>query len=488
MTRLTGELNRLKQAAGEKNVERLEKQLDESRRGREGLERDFENAKKEVAEARESLEEARRDAARTQQSLQEARNSAAAAQQSFQQSQKTAGEAQQSLADEVASLREQLALARKKLDSSAGVAAELKETKESAQATRAQELEERARLTTQLEQARIEAARLKKEQEQALQKSRNEVDALQKRFTDEMAALRSELTETKEKGAASTAEAGSQLKATAKEHEQLQQQLQKANEALRTIRAEHSEERAQLMAQLQTSRTETGKVRKELEDKLERTQRDLEALKRKPAEPAPAESPDSKRGGKAAAAGNGLAHQLQEVMQQRNFLQQQVHQANDAIRSIRSEQSKEHAELTAQLEQARSQIRHLEQRLADESGPVDSQVIEQLRKQYDGRIQVMIQQKTQLTAELQKASKMLESERSRFAAAASAPGDKQPKIDQSRIDQEVARVEGLVKGITAMIDDPATELSTVIRKNVERAEWDAYLKGILFSLGKAQQR
>jgi hypothetical protein len=42
----------------------------------------------------------------------------------------------------------------------------------------------------------------------------------------------------------------------------------------------------------------------------------------------------------------------------------------------------------------------------------------------------------------------------------------------------------MIAEVTQMIDDPATELSTVIRKNVERAELDAYMKGILFSMGR----
>ena len=44
----------------------------------------------------------------------------------------------------------------------------------------------------------------------------------------------------------------------------------------------------------------------------------------------------------------------------------------------------------------------------------------------------------------------------------------------------------MITGIARLIDDPETELSTVIRKNVERAELDAYLKGILFSLGRGR--
>jgi hypothetical protein len=57
-------------------------------------------------------------------------------------------------------------------------------------------------------------------------------------------------------------------------------------------------------------------------------------------------------------------------------------------------------------------------------------------------------------------------------------------LDTAAIKAEVDRVEALISQIVSIIDNPDTELSTVIRKNVEKAELDAYLKGILFSLGR----
>jgi hypothetical protein len=57
-------------------------------------------------------------------------------------------------------------------------------------------------------------------------------------------------------------------------------------------------------------------------------------------------------------------------------------------------------------------------------------------------------------------------------------------MDTEEIDAEVNRIQDMIAGIAKLIDDPETELSTVIRKNVERAELDAYLRGILFSLGR----
>jgi hypothetical protein len=45
-------------------------------------------------------------------------------------------------------------------------------------------------------------------------------------------------------------------------------------------------------------------------------------------------------------------------------------------------------------------------------------------------------------------------------------------------------VERKLSEVIAVIDNPDTELATVTRKNFEKAELDAYLKGMLFTLGK----
>ena len=56
------------------------------------------------------------------------------------------------------------------------------------------------------------------------------------------------------------------------------------------------------------------------------------------------------------------------------------------------------------------------------------------------------------------------------------------------LNQEVARIEQLQEEITKLIDDPATALSTVMRKNVERSEFNAYLQGIRFVIGKGARK
>ena len=68
------------------------------------------------------------------------------------------------------------------------------------------------------------------------------------------------------------------------------------------------------------------------------------------------------------------------------------------------------------------------------------------------------------------------------AAINSVPKSGTPLANTEALTAEMERVQGLIKEISALIEDPATELSTVIRKNVERAELESYLKGIRFAL------
>jgi hypothetical protein len=58
-------------------------------------------------------------------------------------------------------------------------------------------------------------------------------------------------------------------------------------------------------------------------------------------------------------------------------------------------------------------------------------------------------------------------------------------VNPNGLESEVKRIEEMIEKLVVLIDDPSTELSTVIRKNVEKAELSAYLRGILYSLGRA---
>jgi colicin import membrane protein len=50
--------------------------------------------------------------------------------------------------------------------------------------------------------------------------------------------------------------------------------------------------------------------------------------------------------------------------------------------------------------------------------------------------------------------------------------------------EEAARVETAIQEISQAIENPETELSAIIRKNVERAQLDAYLRGLRFCSGR----
>ncbi|MBI4471525.1 MAG: hypothetical protein HY646_02580 [Acidobacteria bacterium] len=68
------------------------------------------------------------------------------------------------------------------------------------------------------------------------------------------------------------------------------------------------------------------------------------------------------------------------------------------------------------------------------------------------------------------------------AVAAASSSSKSSVANQAVLLKEIERAEAMIKEISALIEDPATDLSTVIRKNVERSELEAYLKGIRYAV------
>jgi DNA repair exonuclease SbcCD ATPase subunit len=183
--------------------------------------------------------------------------------------------------------------------------------------------------------------------------------------------------------------------------------------------------------------------------------------------------------------------QLREAMQQRNVLQYEVASARESIRAIRDEHADERRRMETRDQEVQDNasalalhIEHLERELAETQEAVNTEVVDQLRSQYDGRLQEMIDAKTQLTEDLKNVSALLEAEQARSAAnGRSGPVDTDG-IGRDKLNAELARVETLISDLAQLIGNPNTELSTVIRKNVERVELDAYLKGILFSMGR----
>jgi chromosome segregation ATPase len=65
-------------------------------------------------------------------------------------------------------------------------------------------------------------------------------------------------------------------------------------------------------------------------------------------------------------------------------------------------------------------------------------------------------------------------------AAVSAAPPQQSVPGLEAVQAEIDRVEVMIQGISRVVENPETELSVVIRKNVERAELESYLRGLRF--------
>jgi chromosome segregation ATPase len=66
-------------------------------------------------------------------------------------------------------------------------------------------------------------------------------------------------------------------------------------------------------------------------------------------------------------------------------------------------------------------------------------------------------------------------------ADANSDRSSDPYGSSDSVSTEEARIEKLMQELSTLIDDPTTELAVVIRKTVERAQLDFYLKGLRFS-------
>jgi hypothetical protein len=143
--------------------------------------------------------------------------------------------------------------------------------------------------------------------------------------------------------------------------------------------------------------------------------------------------------------------------------------------------------LKKELDEIQEEKKRLVLRLAETSDLVSADVVSDLRQQFEGRMQELLLENTQLADRVKNATSQMDVV---YVKSADGSGDKASSVstlDSSAIDEEVKRVEELAAEIARLIDDPETELATVIRKNVERAALDAYLKGILFSLGRGKK-
>jgi chromosome segregation ATPase len=183
-----------------------------------------------------------------------------------------------------------------------------------------------------------------------------------------------------------------------------------------------------------------------------------------------------------------LDRSIREVQSLDSDFQNRILQAvHDTEASLQSQ--------TAQhLEQALSETRtQLEERfkhtLAEMSAEWESE-----RNRLNGELNRLAQasalwetERTRLNDELDRLAKVqaetqAEAEKAFSAAQAAVSSKPAPSAVSDSFKNEVDRVEGLITQIMALMEDSSTDLSTVIRKNVEKAELESYLRGIRFAL------
>src|SRR5215510_3055976 len=163
-------------------------------------------------------------------------------------------------------------------------------------------------------------------------------------------------------------------------------------------------------------------------------------------------------------------------------LERQIATAVDRVRSELTEKWKtERVQLVAERNRAQQRLAEAasdhERQLSEAVSKVRSQITDD-RERLKKDLEKANQTSTQLESERNRYRD--ESEQLRLQAEANA---KQSRIVPETLHAEVARVDGLIKEISQLMEDPETELSIVIRKNAERAELESYLRGLRFAIG-----
>ena len=139
-------------------------------------------------------------------------------------------------------------------------------------------------------------------------------------------------------------------------------------------------------------------------------------------------------------------------------------------------------ELQAGLDTLRTDFQAERARLTAEFG-TERQHLENDLRQAGDTASSLQDERAKLLGELQHAKERVVAEIEKAGAAAGAPDVPQGASYAlpALATEEIARIEAKLAELLRLIDDPATELSVVMRKNVEKLELEAYLKGLRYA-------
>ena len=486
--------------AARKADEQLEKKLQDATRLQETLVSDLEKARQELSRLKDAH-------AAELQSLTARLQSA-----------KTEWEAEKrALVDQIAQLRENPSAAPATIDDQLE-----KQMKEAVRL--------RDGLASDLEKTRIELSTLQKAHIAENQNMAARLQAAKSEWESEKAALVNEVSKLRQAPPAPPASAPAkiddqlekQMKEAFRLRDGLASDLEKTRSELSTLQKAHAAENQNMAARLQATKSEwesekaalvseVTKLRqappappasapRKFDDQLDKRLQeaikvrdgltsDLEKAKNEMARLKETHSSELKDfTSRYIQTRTDLERQLKESEETKSRLERELEKAQKASAQNTNSGSEEAARLKKELDGATKEIAALNARLAQSKDAAGADGIANLQRQFDARIQEMMQENSRLTEKIRNA-----------AAQPAAGGNAAPPggsgsngspavtLDGSSIDEELKRVEALTAEIAKLIDDPETELATVIRKNVERAALESYAKGILFSLGRGKR-
>jgi plectin len=336
-------------------------------------------------------------------------------------------------------------------------------------------------LTVQLEQSKKERANLEK-QLREMSKNPGQSSAAQA-SPEELSALRDQLDKSQKE----RANLERQVRESSRAQEKLERELDKVRQSPIVMKEAQSAEIERLKEDLRNARAETKQAGGQAEEALAAANKERAALEKQLRDASAQQEKLARELDKLqqSTAGSSAQSESAQITRIKQEYQNAQAEARLAAAAVKQQHAAELAKLNEELTAARQRLQQLEANAPANPDSVNSEIVEQLRQQYDERMQEMIREKTQLSDELRSVTATLEGERIKLDASdARSANSNHNGIKTEVVDAEVERIQEMIAGIAQLIDDPETELSTVIRKNVERAELDAYLKGILFSLGR----
>jgi len=133
-----------------------------------------------------------------------------------------------------------------------------------------------------------------------------------------------------------------------------------------------------------------------------------------------------------------------------------------------------------ELAVAKEEVRRLKNTVAELRNEMGSEDMEHLRREYEARIQDLMQEKAgepggNARSQDSGSPAVRQAVKLRLDAAANAD-----------IDSEIERIESAIKIIGKILDDPDTPASAIAEKMVEKEKLESYLSGISFAVGRAR--